>query len=361
MITGMRLGTLVGVLVVVASLTVTARARAQTLTYRGCVKPAKFSAMHGLSGISHARGDGYLVVRDDSNWLVGAFITCRADGSIERCEISKSDPLPARLDFEGIAFSPGDDTVYVSDESPSITQHSLPPATQPIRRLALPEVFRNIVQNQGLESLTLSPDGKSLWTANERALTVDGNPQTPADPIMATTRVRLLRFDLSGKEPRAAEQFEYQTSGVHDWGGTIGLCDLVALPDGRLLALERSAAMNFQKVASIRTRIFLVDTAGAEDISGVASLANRPPAPAPGGGVKKTLLYDGYVCGERGANLEGLCLGPKLGENRWAVIGVVDSTDGGLGLSETSVVSFELDLDAPAPAAATQPATKEAK
>ena len=48
-----------------------------------------------------------------------------------------------------------------------------------------------------------------------------------------------------------------------------------------------------------------------------------------------------------GENLEGLCLGPPLGRERWAVIGVVDNTDGGLGVSKPALVSFELDLKAP--------------
>src|SRR5205823_14545431 len=112
--------------------------------------------------------------------------------------------------------------------------------------------------------------GKTLWTANERALTIDGNLGMMADPILSTTRVRLQKFDVAGDTIKPSAQFIYQTSGVHDWGGQIGLCDVVALPDGRLLALERSGAMNFQQVASIRTRIFLIDTKDATDISGPA-------------------------------------------------------------------------------------------
>lgn len=323
-------------------------ATAATLTYRGC-RAIEDPSVRGLSGITYGGEARYYAVADNSDRVFPVTITLKRDASIDAIELQTPYRLGQRRDFEGVAMSGTRDTLFISDESPAVGDFILP-GMRRTRTLPLPEVFKHVVPNQGLESLTCSPDGRTLWTANERALVVDGNPQTPAAPLMSVTRVRLLRYDLSGDEPRPAEQFEYQTSGVHDWGGQIGLCDLAALPDGRLLALERSAAMDAQKVASIRTRIFLVDTTGADDVSDIASLTDRPP----GGGVKKTLLYDGFVCGARGANLEGLCLGPALGENRWAVIGVVDSTDGGLGLSRSTVVSFELDLNA---AAMTAPAT----
>jgi hypothetical protein len=70
--------------------------------------------------------------------------------------------------------------------------------------------------------------------------------------------------------------------------------------------------------------------------------------------VKKTPLYDGFVCDADGENLEGLCLGPELSPGRWVVMGVVDNTDGGVGVSSPAVVAFRLDLTAP-PRPTTQP------
>jgi hypothetical protein len=174
---------------------------------------------------------------------------------------------------------------------------------------------------------------------------------------MSVTRVRLLRYDVAPDSATPREQFEYDTSGVHDWGGQIGLCDLAALPDGRLLALERSAAQNLSGVASIRTRIFLIDASGATDIGKPPydkGLTGQPDPPAK---VKKTLLYDDFVHDANGENVEGLCVGRTLGEGRWAVIGVVDNTDGGLGVSASGFVSWEFELSTPAPTSApTNPA-----
>ncbi len=126
---------------------------------------------------------------------------------------------------------------------------------------------------------------------------------------------------------------------MHDLGGYIGLSDLVALPDGRLLALDRSAAEGITGDKSIRTRIFLVDTRGATDTSGseyARGLDDKPLRE-----VTKTPLYDGFIFDDNGENLEGLCLGPQVGKNRWIVLGVVDDTDG-IHVSKTRLVAFEL-------------------
>jgi hypothetical protein len=69
--------------------------------------------------------------------------------------------------------------------------------------------------------------------------------------------------------------------------------------------------------------------------------------------VDKLLLYDGFVCDRDGENLEGLCLGPQLAPDHFAIIGVVDSTDGPMQVSQSRVVAFVLNLKVPA----TRPAT----
>ena len=348
------------------------RACAATLVYRGCVElPDKTIA--GLSGITReGNGETYLAVMDNSERLVRLKITTHDDGSIASVRVVSEVRLGKKTDREGIAHDVRGRRLFISDESPAIIEHGAGDGAV-VGSLEVPEIFRkHLAPNQGFESLSLSPDGRTLWTANERALTIDGNLLAPADPISATSRVRLLQYDVRDEAITPRRQFEYITSGVHDWGGQVGLCDLVALDDGRLLALERSAAMNFQRVASIRTRIFLIDVTGASDVS------LRPLRPAPATSatttrssattkavrtsqpVKKRRLFDGFVCGKRGANVEGLCLGRSLGLMRWSVLGVVDSSDGGLGLSRSCVVAFELDLAAPDTSQTAAPATRPA-
>jgi hypothetical protein len=342
----MRLGLLASV---TALLLATPAAWSQTLVYRNFIALPDRS-ITGLSGIAYAGGRQHYAIADNSDRIYPLNIELSQAGDVAKVEIARPMLLPRRGDFEGIALSATRDTVFLSDESPGITQHVLL-GLREIRKLPVPEIFKNIVGNSGFESLTISPDGKTLWTANERALIVDGNPQTPATPILSVTRVRLQRYDLAADGaamPR--EQFEYETSGVHDWGGQIGLCDLAALPDGRLLALERSAAQNFSGVSSIRTRIFLIDTAGATDISKPPFDKGLTDQPQPPVKVSKTLLYDGFVNDANGENVEGLCLGPALADDHFAILGIVDNTDGGLNVSTTGIVSFELDLTPSSPA-----------
>lgn len=327
-------------LLLAATLPTTAPATQPTLEYRGCVRLPE--ANSGLSAITYTGGgDEYWGALEWDAKLVRLKMKIAADGSIASAVVESSVALPKdRRDLEGIAMA-SKESVFISSEAPAIFEARLSDG-KIIRDLPVPPIMRGIAANYGFESLTISGDGKTLWTANERALKIDGNPGTPAVPISAVTRVRLQRYERRGKEFALAEQFEYQTSGVHDWGGTIGLCDLAALPNGKLLALERSAAQNFDGVTTIRTRIFLVDPTGATDISKPpydAGLVDREPKK-----VSKTLLFDGLVCDENGENLEGICLGPQLSPGRFAVIGVVDNTDGGLGVSKPAVVAFELKL-----------------
>jgi hypothetical protein len=313
------------------------------MQFRGCADLV--TDIHGLSGITYAGGNTYWAVADNNDKLVKIAIDLADDGSIRSAKIGGGRTIADRGDNEGVAFCSTRNSVFVSEEAaPSVREYSLSDGRR-LRTLPTPDVFLHghTVSNRGFESLTLSADGSSLWTGNEEALTVDGHPPSIVQPIGSTTRVRLLRYriDRNG-DATPAEQFVYQTAGVHDLGGTNGLCDLAALPDGRLLSLERSAAEGFARKPTIRTRIFLIDPAGATDVSKPpydAGIANKEVRQ-----VRKTPLFDALVCDANGENLEGLCIGPQLGPGRFAVLGVVDDTDGNLHVSRTRLVAFKLQL-----------------
>ena len=333
------------------------------LTYRGCAKLAPTArdqlqrsfAIHGLSGIAYAGGDSYWTVADNNDKLVKISVKLNGDGSIASASVLNGVTIADVHDNEGISLAKDGKSAFVSEEdTPGIHEYSLEDGRR-LKSLDIPDVFLHghTVHNRGFESLSETADGKSLWTANEHALTVDGSPQSVVEPFGSTTRVRLVRFALAQDgSAKAVEQFVYQTAGVHELAGFNSLTDLAALGDRQLLALERSGGEGLTGVKSIKSRIFLVTIAGATDVSRppfdkglgrTPSTQKTSPARALRM-VRKELLYEGFVCEKTGQNLEGLCLGPQLAPGRFAVLGVVDDTDGALHLSHTQVVAFELDL-----------------
>jgi hypothetical protein len=146
-----------------------------------------------------------------------------------------------------------------------------------------------------------------------------------------------LKFAVAGNAVTAGAQYAYEVEPIHG-ASTLGnpqsgLSDLVAMPDGTLLALERSVAVATPIYLS---RIYEVDSSGATDFGAAqfaAGLAGHSYSP-----VAKQLLWSGAADAAAGQNLEGLALGPRLANGSWTLVGVVD---GGDGFSGNTVVSFK--------------------
>jgi hypothetical protein len=180
--------------------------------------------------------------------------------------------------------------------------------------------------NLGFLAIARSDDG-SYWTANEDALLVDGT--AASDSLGATVRLLHLDADL---HPLA--QFLYP---VDPWSRKIrnpsivsgkeisGLSELVALPGGRLLALERAFGGDIGGYASLRSRLYLVDLGGATDVSAPAfrdGLAGKRYHAA-----RKTLLWEeGW--GLTNSNFEGMALGPELADGSRLLLLIADNNGG---------------------------------
>jgi hypothetical protein len=231
--------------------------------------------------------------------------------------------LNRTLDMEGITPAT-EATFFISEEGgPTVREFMWATGAQ-VRTLTPPPVFTQRRGNRGFESLTR--DDASLWTANEEALVPDGPASTPS----AGTVVRVLR--VSAETGNALGQWAYIVDAMH--GPTIpvgspgqsGLSDLVSLPGGRLIALERSLAL---ASPLLETRIYEVDLSAATDVSGFPALAGATYTPA-----AKARLWTGDV-----GNMEGLALGPQLTGGSQLLVGVVDNGD---GLSANQVVTLRL-------------------
>jgi hypothetical protein len=238
-------------------------------------------------------------------------------------------------DSEGIAFRSTTNSVFVSDEVAStIKEFSIATGVQ-LSSVTVPAVYNNVVNNMGLEGLSLGA-GK-LWTANEEALSNDG----PQSTTSAGSWVRLQRFDgtmsLDG-------QWAYRTDPISAMSPFTtaersGVSDVLALPTGGLLVLERELGGSI--IPDFRLRLYEVNFTGASDVGGVGNLSL-------GGftAVGKTLLWEG---GFPLTNFEGITLGPML-DNGWQSLLLVSDNGSGFGGQTQSL--YALSANVPEPSAA---------
>lgn len=289
------------------------------------------TGLSGVSSIGETSGvHRFIAVMDNSNKLVQINATFESDGALASAAIVGGVTLSDTRDFEGIVFTGAErGTVLLSEEgTPSIREYRLSDGAF-VDAWETPPVFASRRDNFGWESLTAADAGAVVWTANEEALTVDGALATPS----AGSVVRLLRYD----DGAPGVQFAYVTAPLHGLaisGSRSGLSDLVLLPSGRLVSLERSLAL---ASPLFLTRIYEIDFEGATDVSGVAGLSGSSYTP-----VGKRLLYRGGQ-----TNLEGLCLGPRLDGGNWSMVGVVDDAD---PVSVNRLAAFELSGPVEGPA-----------
>ncbi len=294
----------------------------------------------GMSGIVRLQGNEYATIQNNSNHITRININLGADGSITSAQIKPGVgggfTLSQSGDFEDVAF-PGvaQNRIRIADEgSPEIHEFDFTSGAL-IRNFARPAIYDNRRANFGFESLSLSRTQASMWTCNEEALTVDGAQSTSS----AGTLVRILKYANALPTPTPAAEYAYLTDPVHGLfisSSRSGISQIVALPNKKLLALERSFALGS---SFFETRIYEVDLASATDVSSLPMLIGATYTRA-----AKRQLYKSDQ-----TNLEGLCLGPKLASGGYAILGVVDDDD---PLSINRVVSFRLtgDVDSTCPA-----------
>ena len=220
-------------------------------------------------------------------------------------------------DLEGIFYDGS--TLYLSNEKGAqISQHDLTTGN----RLSLitpashPQfgVFANTCcgDDRSLESLTRQEGGAAVWTANEEALTVDGNLSDFTDG----TFVRLQKFDSS---LTPAGQWAYLTDPIPGAGflnvERSGVVDLLAMPAGQLLVLERSFS-----TTGWRIRLYEADLINATDVSGFGGLIGQTFTP-----VDKTLVWQETFNALNNRNIEGIALGPQLNNGERSIILVADN------------------------------------
>jgi 3-phytase len=333
----------------------------------------------GLSGIDYDQiNNRYYSISDDrSDRNPARFYTLNIDlssGSLSSSGINFSgvttllnqnnQPFATNtIDPEGIGLT-SNGTVFVSSEgevsnlagrlqSPFVNEFALGTGRQ-LRQLPVPSKFVPVIgpadaptagirNNLAFENLTITPDGKFLFTATENALVQDGLVAT----INTGSRSRILKYNLTTGQPE--QEFLYLTDPVavpavpETAFSTNGLVELLALDNrGTFLALERSFSAGAPGTGNT-IKLYEVRLNEASDISGINSLnaininTVRP--------VEKRLVlnFDSLGLPTGLDNVEGMALGPVLPNGQQSLVLVSDNNFSATQF--TQILAFGLALE----------------
>ena len=290
--------------------------------------------------------DSYALCEDSGGWIHYAEIGVdRGSGAVTSAVFRARERLVGvneSSDLEAIAYARSRWNLthlqmYASDEHHRCIAQDRPLAItspSPAVAISLPEPLRAHRPNKGVEAMCLSPDDRALWLANEDALPEDGPIATTErgalvrlwrmDAIAGTSEAGLRRRRAQGGagpvepawwfyelDPAAGEKFPHLPDPFN------GLAELCALPDGRLLALERTFGLRTRSPDDPRASLVAISIYLVDPLSSAArtAAAGRPPVLA------KTLLWRGLT---GRANYEGMTLGPELADGSRALILVSD-------------------------------------
>ncbi|MBL8382712.1 MAG: esterase-like activity of phytase family protein [Burkholderiales bacterium] len=242
------------------------------------------------------------------------------------------------VDPEGMRYNPATGTLYWSNEgqrsgagfqNPTVREMTV--AGAHLRDFAVPARYNpagsnagtaagdsGIYNNLAFETVALSRDGATLYTATENGLAQDSPPAS----VLGGSRARILSFNVASGA--AGAEYAYDAGPVAiapnpaNGFATNGLTDMVAIGDRQFIAIERSFAVGAitpgTPVTGNTIRLFHVDARNATDVSGLASLAGQAIVP-----VAKTLLLDLSTLTNDDSsplaldNIEGITLGPSFG------------------------------------------------
>ncbi|MEV5144028.1 esterase-like activity of phytase family protein [Streptomyces sp. NPDC052727] len=228
-----------------------------------------------------------------------------------------ADEKGAGLDSEGLVIDRDGTRLISSETEPSVRRYSRDGKI--LDRLPVPAALQvtpagRATANQTFEGLTLLPGGHTLLASMEYALSGD-----------STGIVRFQTWTRHHGRFTPGAQYAYRT----DAG--LGVPEVQATPDGRLLVLERG----FTAGVGNTVRLHLADLRHATDTSGIENLTGQPGVRL----VKKTLLADIAACPSLGAtakqpqpnplldNIEGMTITGRDHTGRLKVLLVSDDNE----------------------------------
>ncbi|WP_432533969.1 esterase-like activity of phytase family protein [Kineococcus arenarius] len=265
----------------------------------------------GLSALAPAL-DGSLLALSDRSELFTLDAATRTPTAV----VALRDEAGAELDSEGLVVD-RDGTLLVSSEvGPAVRRYS--PDGRILGSLPVPAALQiapagRAQTNLSLEGLTLSADGLTLYSNDEQELL--------GDPDGALRIQTWHRTDL-------AAPFELGPQIAYQADPGLGVPELVAAPDGRIVLIERE----FIEQVGNTVRLYVIDPAAATDVSAVEVLEEESV-------VAKTLLADLVTCPAQGAvaeqeqlnplldNIEGMTVLSAQGDRRLQLLLVSDDNE----------------------------------
>ena len=311
----------------------------------------KTVAAGNYSGIAHLHDDIYAVVSDKSDSALYFNFRIQVNpktgepeqvenlGFTERTDGTLNDGKPwlgleKGVDHEAIVKVSDSTLVIASEGYCRLKEYPFLPISADTAKVGYPQNLwesrwpsSDFYPNYNFESLAFDSVHQYLWTIPESTLRKDGQPATPQNGL--ANQLRLMRLDW-GKNSRYMTTYAYQMDqpSTHKKADiyVMGVSELCALPDGRLLVLEREAFIPKIKIGAFcKCKLYQINPLNSEEFSMKENFSSDTPF------LKKRLLTEwktGLSLSKRSfANYEGMCLGPKLEDGSQVVILLSDSQD----------------------------------
>lgn len=242
-------------------------------------------------------------------------------------------PPDAAPDFEALRIDPRDGSLWYTSEGsealglPPFIRHASRDGSY-IAALAHPGMFAfvpgqatGLRRNLAFEGLAFAPDGNSLWLAMEGPLWQDGSmPTTEAGSPTPLTRLTRLARDGSMLAQYAYPLGPIPLAPAPGKQADNGVSEILALTDNRLLVLERSGRQDEAGVWRFTARLFEADCTGTTDVGARPALTGADIRPA-----AKRLVFDFATAGVPPVdNLEGIAFGRKLPNGHATLVLVTD-------------------------------------
>jgi hypothetical protein len=270
------------------------------------------------------------------------------------------------VDPEGMRLDLANNKIYWSNEGYRGLLGFRPPTVSEInldgshsRDFAIPSYYspggspiailpgsKGVYDNLAFESLAISLDGTTLYTATENGLVQDSPPAN----AYTGSRARVLAFDIATGKPCGEYIYEVEPVAIAPplLGpfATNGLTDLVAIGNRQFIMVERSftpASVIPGNGTGYTVRLYYADARKASNVSGFESITGKSVQP-----MRKILLLDlSELKNEDGSalepgNVEGITFGPNFKGKRTLIL-VADNNFSRTQL--TQFIALEMDSE----------------